>query len=252
VQYHLLQRLLSRLESHLLPAEMYQAASRRKVVTAVAVDRSYHLVVWALLACVNAVAFPDVGCAQDRWGIQARADAASRAIVLAVEQGISALPPTSGQSLIYEYNPRTDVFDRSEKLGPFSLRAPETVGEGNLSVRAAASYFALPATLGPIDYQLKFDDPTVTPQMVFAKFGTEIDARVGVFDLTVNYGITRDIEANLTLPIVVVDAQAQNIYSADPTDPTKIGFRESPEALNTAIAQHELPVEKRSFTDSGF
>ena len=157
---------------------------------------------------------------------QARADAASRAIVLAIQQGISALPPTSGQSLVYEYNPRTDVFDRSEKLGPFSIRAPETVGQGNLSLRAAASYFALPVTLGPIDYRLEFDDPEVS-QPVFAKFGTKIDANVGVFDFTLNYGITRDIEANLTCRSCWLTRRRSRSTAPIATDPADIGFQKA-------------------------
>jgi hypothetical protein len=197
-------------------------------------------VVAGILVGVAALSRAHLATAQgDQFGTQARADAASRAIVLAVQQGISALPPTSGQSIIYAYNPHTDVFERSEKLGPFSLRTPETVGSGNFSLRFAASYFALPATLGPIDNELVFDDPTVSPSQFF-KVGTEIDAKVGVFDFTVNYGITRDIEATFTLPIVVVDAHAREIYSADPVDTQFLGFRESIPVLNTAIAQHEL------------
>jgi hypothetical protein len=82
--------------------------------------------------------------------------------------------------------------------GSFHCRRHCSVGSGNFSLRFAASYFALPATLGPIDNELVFDDPTVSPSQFF-KVGTEIDAKVGVFDFTVNYGITRDIEATFTL-----------------------------------------------------
>ncbi len=200
---------------------------------------------------VAALSRPDVGRAQgDPFGRQARADAASRAIVLAVQQGISALPPTSGQSLVYEYDRRTDAFVRSERLGPTSLRAPETIGEGNFDVRAATSYFDLPATLGPIDYRLEFDEPTVPPA-VFAKFGTKIDAQVAVFDLAMNYGITRDIEVNLNLPIVLVDAQAWDTESADATDPTKLGFRDSIPKLNAAIANDEIVIQTASFSQRG-
>src|SRR6185295_14803019 len=86
-------------------------------------------VVAGILVGVAALSRAHLATAQsDQFGRQARADAASRAIVLAVQQGISALPPTSGQSIIYAYNPHTDDFERSEKLGPFSLRTPETVG----------------------------------------------------------------------------------------------------------------------------
>jgi hypothetical protein len=207
--------------------------------------------VWTVAACVASLSQPHTARAQgDQFGGQARANAASRAIVLAVQQGISALPPTAGQSLIYEFNRKLDVPVRTERLGPTSLRAPETVGEGNFSLRAAASYFDLPATLGPIDYRLGFDDPTVSPTE-FAKFGTKVDAKVGVFDLTMNYGITKNVEANLNLPIVVVDAHAWEIYSADPTDGA-IGFRETIPELNQAIAKHAVVLQTRSYSRLGF
>src|SRR5512143_2652454 len=114
---------------------------RRETLAARASQRpswcSIHLVVWALLAWVASLSRPHAGQAQgDQFGGQARADAASRAIVLAVQQGISALPPTSGQSLIYAFNRKLDVPVRSEQLGPTALRAPETVEEGNVTVRA--------------------------------------------------------------------------------------------------------------------
>jgi len=213
---------------------------------------STRFVVWFVLACVAALSRSDPGHAQGggQFGGQARADAASQSIVLAVQQGISALPPTSAQALVYEFNRKLDVPVRSEQLGPTSLRAPETIGEGNFSLRAAASYFDLPATLGPIDYRLTFDDPTVSPPQ-FAKFGTKIDAKVGVFDLTLNYGITADIEANLNLPIVLVDAQAWQIYSADPTDPQALGFRETIPELNEAIATHDVLVQNLPFSQLG-
>lgn len=206
------------------------------------------VVAWTFLACLASVSQPDPGEAQgaDRFGRQSRADAASRTIVLAVQQGISALPPTAGQDLIYEFNPTVDVPVRSEQLGPTALRAPETIGEGVFSFRAAASYFELPATLSPIDYRLDFDDPHVSLP-VFAKFGTKIDAKVGVFNLTSNYGITKDIEVNLNLPIVLVDAHAWEIYSADPSDGA-LGFRESILELNQAIAAHELVLQSRAYS----
>jgi hypothetical protein len=213
---------------------------------------AHRLVAWTFLACAALLSRPDQTRAQGggQFGGQARADAAAQAIVLAVQQGISALPPTAGQALVYEFNRQLDVPVRSEQLGPTSLRAPETIGEGNFSLRAAVSYFDLPATLGPIDYRLEFDDPTVSPPE-YAKFGTQIDAKVGVFDLTLNYGITRDIEANLNLPIVVVDAHASQIYSADPIEPLALGFRESIPELNEAIATHQVLLQKLPFSQLG-
>jgi hypothetical protein len=212
----------------------------------------YRFVVWTLVACIASLSRPDSGRAQGsgQFGGRARADAASRAIVLAVQQGISALPPTSAQSLVYEFNRELDVPFRSEQLGPTSLRAPETVGKGNLSLRAAMSYFALGASLGPIDYRLDFDEDIAPPQ--FAKFGTKIDAKVGVFDLTLNYGILRDVEVDLNLPIVLVDAHAWQTRSADAEDPMALGFRETIPELNQAIADGAIVMQKSSFSQLGF
>jgi len=202
----------------------------------------------ALLASGIWLGQPDSGWAQNQLGGQTRADAASQAIVLAVQQGISALPPTSGQSFLYEFDPNLGVPVRSERLGPISLRTPETIQSGTFSLRAATSYFALPASLGPIDYRISVP----RNRAVFAKFGTEIDAKVGVLDLTLNYGITQSVEANLNLPIVVVDAQASQTFSGAPKNPDQLAFEPSIPRLNQAIEQHKVVLRTRSFSSLGF
>src|SRR5262245_52310620 len=95
----------------------------------------------------------------NQFGGQDRADAASRMIVLGVQQGISSLPPTSGQSFTYEFNPDLDTYVTSERLGPTSFRSPQIIGAGKFSIRAAASYFELSNTKGPIEYAVQFDEP---------------------------------------------------------------------------------------------
>src|SRR5262245_13086342 len=74
---------------------------------------------------------------------QAQADAAAHALVLAIQQGISSLPPTSGQSFVYEFDPSVGAFVRSDRVGPIVLRAAETIRPGRLTLRVATSYFAL-------------------------------------------------------------------------------------------------------------
>lgn len=207
------------------------------------------VVVLALLACCVRLGQPDTGWAQNnQLGGQTRANAASRAVVLAVQQGISALPPTSGQSFLYAFDFALGVPVRTERLGPISLRASEVIGAGELSIRAATSYFALPASLGPINYRIKA--PGNPPQ--FAKLGTDIDAKVEVLNLTVNYGINRRVEANLNLPIVVVDAQASQIFSADLATPRALGFRPSIPELDRALQKHALVLRTVSFSRLGF
>src|SRR5262249_29256108 len=84
----------------------------------------------ALLAGWISLIQPDSGWAQNQLGGQTRAGAAVLPIVLAVRQGISSLPPTSGQSFIYEFDLNLGAPVRSERLGPISLRTPETIGSG--------------------------------------------------------------------------------------------------------------------------
>src|SRR5262245_50627684 len=71
----------------------------------------------------------------NQFGGQDRADAASEMIVLGVQQGISALPPASGQAFTYEYNPAVDTYEMSEQLGPTALRTAQTIGRNRVSLR---------------------------------------------------------------------------------------------------------------------
>ena len=104
--------------------------------------------------------------------------------MLATQQAISALPPTSAQSFVYEFDYSLAVPVREQRMGPIWLRAPDTVAKGHFMLRAAGSYFALATTLGPIDYRIRAAGATR-----YAKFGSELDAKAGVPDLTLNYGI---------------------------------------------------------------
>ena len=74
---------------------------------------SFHLVrAFFLATCVLTPSL--LHAAQsNQFGGQDRADAAARMIVLAVQQGISALPPASGQGVTYEFDPEADTYERS-------------------------------------------------------------------------------------------------------------------------------------------
>jgi hypothetical protein len=188
------------------------------------------------------LALPAPGHAQGNpFGSQARARAASS--ILAVQQGISALPPTAGQSFVYDFDPALGVPVRSTRLGPIVLFAPETIEQGTFSLRGAASYFALGGTLGPIDNRLKFSDGSIE----FARFGSEIDSKVGVFDFTLSYGVTERIEAHLDLPLVLVDANASLIYSGKRNSGvTALGTTTDRSALDT------LPLRTQPYSALGF
>jgi hypothetical protein len=153
-----------------------------------------------LLWCAPALAQP--------LGVQDRANAASQMILLGVSQGINSLPPTSGQSFSYEYDPQLDTYVASGKLGPAVFRSPRTIGPGKFSVRGAASFFELYKNLGTIPYRITgFPDE---PEL-FTRLGLEVDAKVGLFNLAAGYGVIEGLEIGLNVPITVVDASAQNI-----------------------------------------
>ena len=110
----------------------------------------------------------------NRFGTQSRADAARQMIVLAVWQGISSLPPTSGQSSTYDFDARLDTYTKSPLLGPTALRSTQTVGEHNLSFRAAFSYFELAQTFGPVDYKITGNDyPDPPGSCIWKRLGSK-------------------------------------------------------------------------------
>ena len=112
----------------------------------------------------------------DSLGSRSRADAARNLIVLAVQQGISSLPPTSGQSFIYEFDLSQGTWVPTERMNPTSFRVPQTIGSGVFSLRAAASYFDLSDSFGPATYAVALDDG----RRGFTKFGLDVSARVGL------------------------------------------------------------------------
>lgn len=210
-----------------------------------------------------ASALPARAASPNQFGGQDRANAASEMIVLGVQQGISALPPTSGQAFTYEYNPAVDTYETSEQLGPTALRAAQTIGQNKLSVRAAVSYFSLGKTLDPIIYK-------VAEPLSYAEFGMSASANVTVLNFSATYGITDRIEAMLDVPVTVVEAQAsqlQTVYQSDlgttPRRATPLGAiqgfpTDTPKDVRNALtmAMHDpsdpLRVPKYSFSSLGF
>src|SRR5262245_57844797 len=114
---------------------------------------------------------------QNPFGLQDRADAASQMIVLGVQQGISSLPPTSGQAFTYDYNAELGTFVESEQLGPTVLRSTQTIGANRLSLRFATSYFELGETFDPINYSAT-GGPIPPGTTAFTAFGMSADANV--------------------------------------------------------------------------
>lgn len=151
--------------------------------------------------------------ARNPFGLQDRADAASQMIVLGVQQGISSLPPSSGQAFTYDYNAELGTFVESEQLGPTVLRAPQTIGARRLSLRFATSYFELGETFDPIVYNVT--GPAIPPDVVTA-FGMSASANVVLFNVAATYGFTDRIEATINVPFSVVEAKGFNTFLTDP------------------------------------
>ena len=174
------------------------------------------LLVTVLLAAL--LGWTQSGQAQvNQFGGQDRADAARQMIVLGVQQGIDSLPPVSGQGFSYEFDPASDEYVRSTRLGPTAFRSPQPLGAGKLSVRLATSYFELADSLGPIPYRVQTDEPLpgqTQPFLGVAKFGLNASAKVGLINLAATYGFTNRFEMTASFPIVIVDAHAAQVFSS--------------------------------------
>jgi hypothetical protein len=182
--------------------------------------------------------------AQDQYGGIARREAASALLVLAVEQGIASLPPTNGQSFSYEYDPRLQVFSRSDWLGPVSFRTPETIGSGKANLRTSLSYFGLSERLGPITYSGAYEDGT---KIGFTKFGLQVDADVGVFGLAATYGLTDTWDSIVNVPVVLVSRTASHSFLVDPSRPQDVAGAGSREQLEEFIENSTLVFVEQPF-----
>jgi len=191
-------------------------------------------------------------------GGQPRADAARRMIVLAVQQGISSLPPASGQALVYEYDHEKDTYARSAQLGPTVLRSPRPIGKGKLSIRLAASYLELAQRLEPIVYGVSSEPAAGVEPDAYVKLGLDAQARVGVLTLAATYGITPYIDASLVVPVTIVDAAAQQAFTTRgdrlgvPADEAVLTGARTRAGLDTVLADGRLAIRRESFRSLGF
>lgn len=193
-----------------------------------------------------------------------QAEAARLMVVLGVQQGISSLPPTSGQSASYEFDPQRDTYIRSSQLGPLAFRSPQTLGEGRISVRLAGSYFELPAFSRSIPYAV--NEPAGTPLGV-GQLGLRLDSQpVGIINLATAYGVSNRFDVAFNLPIVVVGSDAGPIFStrSDALNgpPAQAVFSGVPISngdiqsaltdLNDALKQGLLALRTQTFHELGY
>ena len=152
----------------------------------------------------------------NQFGGQDRARAISLMTVLAVQQGISSLPPASGQSpeFVYDFDLEAGTYVPSLVPGPTVFRSADTIGAHKLILRAGVSYFELSETFGPIDYLVQFDKPDSQGNRVgVVGFGAQADVNVSVMNLSASYGLTKRVELTFNLPLTLVHADASQLSS---------------------------------------
>src|SRR5882724_289852 len=145
----------------------------------------------------------DSGAAQEA----ARTGSAQRFTLLAVQQGLTALTPATAQSINYVYDPRLEVYQLNEKLGPTSFLTADTVGKGVRVMRASIAAFSLEDTVGVPSH---FDSFDADGNFVGREEGTErigIRAALYIFSLGFTYGIADRVDLSLSVPVVVTDVE---------------------------------------------
>lgn len=186
-------------------------------------------------------------------GVECRSDAAHDAIVLGVQAGISALPPTSGQSFSYEFDPETLMHRPSAQAGPISFRAPFRVGPGNATVRMAFSYFDLVPQGSSFEsaiYLNQSPDPSV-PDSYSKGGGIDAQAKVGLLNVGGTYGASSDLDLYVNVPIVIATVRARQVFAvtretADEETPT-LARTSSIDELDAGLASGEFVYVKRDF-----
>lgn len=173
-------------------------------------------IVAAALGCAGLALVATAGDARaqsrNQFGRADRASAAGDLITLSVQQAISQLPPTAGQSFTYAFDPATDTFEPSERQGPTVLVSPRTIGEGMFAARLGVSYFQLQESFDPVFYRIRGPNDADGNDPLVAKFGLNLGANVTLIDLTATYGVAAWLDVFLDLPIVIVDADASQTY----------------------------------------
>jgi hypothetical protein len=226
--------------------------------------RSWRFTVVAACWIVSALITPAFAQNPNQFGAQDRADAAAELIVIAVERAIASLPPTSGPSVTYEFDPASDAFRRSTRLGPSVLRSAQTIGPGNFSVQFATSYFEMAQSFHPIDYLFTLDEPRA--RQAVAQIGLDASAHVTLMNISATYGWGNRVELNASLPITVVDAHASQIFSTR-TDYLSLPAAEAPlsgvlvldgdvqeavEYLSSELQAGRMALRQETFNKLGF
>jgi hypothetical protein len=152
---------------------------------------------------------------------------------------------SASSSVTYTYNPALETFERRTRvLGPFVGERAETVGAGQLDVGLSYSYVHL-ATINGHDLDALQSRRTVGGRFIFfpipggatlrdGRFAnflpvsvvTDLDVTAHIVAPSLTYGLTPDLDLNVTLPIIrtLLDVTAD----VDVPDPRFPQFRLAP------------------------
>ncbi len=162
-----------------------------------------------ILALTSLICAPSTATGQS-FGAQARADQVPLLVLIGVTQATSTLPPSSGQSFLFQYDPALDTYVASSRLGPTAFRTAQTIGRGNFGLRFAGSYLDLNRNFDTIAY-----GGSRTPNgetVLFTRLGHSVDAQVGIMSLSGTYGLLDALDIDLNVPVTIVSAQADESF----------------------------------------
>jgi hypothetical protein len=123
-----------------------------------------------------------------------------------------ALPVTSASAgIVFRFDPTTGVFERETSiLGQLFLERAEPVGRGRWNLTFNYQRFGIDTIEGEdidalSDTNRAIVDPSTGNPVTFPLFGIDLDT--DVFTASATYGITNDLDVNLTVPVVYSDFQ---------------------------------------------
>lgn len=149
--------------------------------------------------------------AQIAQATQAQAAAARTAVLVAVERGVAALPPSSGQAIVWELDASLDSYRESPTLGPTALRSPLTIGKNRLALRVASSYFDAADDFGTVAYGVRVGREQQDSEAL--ALGLSASAAVWLTSFSGTIGLSDTTQLTFSLPLLNVHANAQTRYT---------------------------------------
>lgn len=147
---------------------------------------------------------------------------------VAVQQAISALPPTAGQPISWgESDDPYAPGERKALLGAISFRTPEVLPMRNLTLRLAASYFSLSEEFGPVAY-IGTPDRSGSVFSAASKSGVDVMVDALILNASATYGLLDGLDVAVNLPVAIVHADMKSLYSS----PSDFFLKQSPGCVN--------------------